>query len=53
MASFRLAFRTDDFQSAHSKHSMMGCICYENPGMGIYFISDPDGYWLEVLPPKK
>ena len=28
----------------------MGCICYENQAMGIYFISDPDGYWLEVLP---
>jgi hypothetical protein len=21
--------------------------------MGIYFITDPDGYWLEILPPKK
>jgi len=21
--------------------------------MGIYFIKDPDGYWLEVLPEKK
>lgn len=50
---FHLAFRTDDFDAAHNKHSEMGCICYENPGMGIYFINDPDGYWLEVLPPKK
>ena len=50
---FHLAFRTDDFEAAHKKHSEMGCICYENPGMGIYFINDPDGYWLEVLPPKK
>lgn len=50
---FHLAFRTDDFEQAHSKHEKMGCICYENPGMGIYFINDPDGYWLEVLPPKK
>ena len=30
----------------------MGCVCYDNPGMGIYFISDPDGYWLEILPKK-
>ena len=30
----------------------MGCICYENPKMGIYFISDPDGYWIEILPKK-
>lgn len=28
----------------------MGCICFENPGMGIYFIADPDGYWLEIVP---
>ena len=28
----------------------MDCICYENKEMGIYFINDPDGYWLEVVP---
>ncbi len=50
---FHLAFRTDDYDAAHKKHEQMGCICYENPAMGIYFISDPDGYWLEVLPPVK
>ena len=50
---FHLAFRTDDYEAAHKKHEQMGCICYENPAMGIYFISDPDGYWLEVLPPVK
>lgn len=49
---FHLAFQTDDFEAAHKKHSEMGCICYENPGMGIYFISDPDGYWLEVVPTR-
>jgi len=50
---FHLAFRTDDYDSAHAKHSEMGCICYENPKMGIYFITDPDGYWLEVIPTRK
>lgn len=47
-----LAFVTDDYEAAHKKHEEMGCICYENPGMGIYFISDPDGYWLEIIPAK-
>lgn len=47
---FHLAFRTDDFDAAHRKHEEMGCICFENPSMGIYFIADPDGYWLEVIP---
>lgn len=50
---FHLAFRTDDYEAAHAKHEAMGCICYENSQMGIYFIKDPDGYWLEVLPPIK
>ena len=47
---FHLAFRVDDYEAAHAKHEKMGCICYENPTMGIYFISDPDNYWLEILP---
>lgn len=47
---FHLAFKTDDFDAAYVKHKEMGCICYENPAMGIYFISDPDGYWLEIIP---
>lgn len=49
---FHLAFRADDFEAAHKRHEEMGCICFENPDMGIYFIQDPDGYWLEVLPPR-
>jgi lactoylglutathione lyase len=47
---FHLAFRTDDYQAAYQKHKEMGCICYENTAMGLYFISDPDGYWLEIVP---
>jgi len=50
---FHLAFRTDDFEAAHALHKEMGCICFENEAMGIYFISDPDGYWLEILPPSR
>ena len=47
-----LAFTTDNMEAAHQKHEKMGCICYENPQMGIYFINDPDGYWLEIVPEK-
>lgn len=50
---FHLAFRPDDFEAAHKKHREMGCICLENPQMGIYFIQDPDGYWLEIVSEKK
>lgn len=48
-----LAVLTDDFEAAYEHHKKMGCICYENKGMGIYFISDPDGYWTEILPERK
>ena len=47
---FHLAFKVDDFEAAHALHEEMGCICFENPDMGIYFIQDPDGYWLEIIP---
>ena len=47
---FHLAVTADDFDAAHKKHKEIGCICYENPAMGIYFINDPDGYWIEILP---
>ena len=47
---FHLAFYTDDYAAARAKHAEMGVICYENEEMGIYFVEDPDGYWIEVLP---
>jgi lactoylglutathione lyase len=47
---FHIAFVTDDFEAAHKHHAEMGCICFENTAMGLYFIEDPDGYWIEILP---
>lgn len=44
-----LALSADDFEAAHELHQKMGCICFENKTMGIYFISDPDGYWIEII----
>lgn len=49
---FHLAFGVADYEAAHKKHEEMGCICFENSRMGIYFIIDPDGYWLEIIPEK-
>lgn len=48
-----LAFTVDDYAAALARHKAMGVVCYENPAMGIYFIEDPDGYWLEILPEKR
>ena len=50
---FHLAFRVDDYDAAHKLHEEMDCICFENPEMGIYFIQDPDDYWLEIIPEKR
>jgi lactoylglutathione lyase len=50
---FHLAFKVDDFTAAHALHKKMGCICFENKAMGIYFINDPDDYWLEIIPQKR
>ncbi|MCB7319733.1 VOC family protein [Lacrimispora sp. 210928-DFI.3.58] len=50
---FHLAFHVDDYEGLHKHHEEMGCICYENPSMGIYFITDPDGYWIEIVPAKR
>ena len=49
---FHLALAVEDMEKAHALHEKLGCICYENPAMGIYFISDPDGYWIEIIPTK-
>jgi len=48
-----IAFVTDDYEAAYKLHKEMGCICYENKKMGIYFIEDPDGYWLEIIPARR
>ena len=47
-----LAFETADFEAAYDKHKKMDCVCFENKAMGVYFIEDPDGYWIEILPQK-
>lgn len=49
---FHLAFAVDNFEKAHALHKKNDCICFENKEMGIYFIADPDGYWVEIIPGK-
>ncbi len=47
-----ICFRADAYGEAHALHQAMGCICYENQAMGLYFIHDPDDYWLEITPKR-
>lgn len=49
---FHLAVVADNFDEAYKHHKEMNCICYENKPMGIYFIMDPDGYWIEIIPKR-
>ncbi|MEL7649550.1 MAG: VOC family protein [Sedimentibacter sp.] len=49
---FHLAVTVDDYQESFMKHEKMGCIEYVNESMGIYFITDPDGYWIEIVPKR-
>ena len=44
-----ICFAADDYEAAHALHEKMGCICFENTQMGLYFIEDPDGYWFEIV----
>ena len=49
-----LCFRVaQDYDQVREFHKEMECICFENTTMGLYFINDPDDYWMEILPMKK
>jgi lactoylglutathione lyase len=47
-----LAFFVDDMDEAYALHTGMSCVCFENKSMGLYFIVDPDGYWIEIMTPQ-
>lgn len=47
-----MCFAVDDYDAAHEKHREMGCICFENTAMGLYFIVDPDDHWIEIVRKK-
>lgn len=49
---FHLALETDNYEESFAKHQEMDCICFVNKEKGLYFISDPDGYWIEIVPKK-
>lgn len=41
-----------DYDEIRKYHKELGCVCYENTSIGLYFINDPDNYWIEILPVK-
>ena len=51
---YHLCLRVEgNYEEIHNYHKENGWVCYENTRMGLYFINDPDGYWIEILPLKK
>lgn len=49
---YHLAFVADNFDETYKKHKDAGIVIYENTDRGIYFLEDPDGYWIEILPER-
>jgi len=47
---FHFAFRTADMKAAHDLHESMGIISYDPETEPVYFIQDPDGYKIEIIP---
>lgn len=46
-----LCFRVEgNYNEVREYHRSQGYICFENTDMGLYFINDPDDYWIEILP---
>ena len=50
---FHLAMSVPDMEAARRLHEEMGAVCFVNEAMGIYFIEDPDGYWIEIVPDRR
>jgi lactoylglutathione lyase len=51
--SVHFALRTDDIDAARARHAEMECIDHEVPEFGVYYIKDPDGYLVEIMPVRK
>jgi lactoylglutathione lyase len=43
----------EQYKEIREYHRAMDAICYENHDMDLYFIADPDGYWLEIVPDRR
>ncbi len=49
---FHICYTTDDYDASLKHHQEMGVVEFINEEMGIYFILDPDGYWVEIVPAR-
>ncbi len=49
---FGFSIPKENYEEAFARHTQMGCVTFVNDALGIYFIEDPDGYWLEIVPER-
>ena len=50
---FHLCIRVEgNYDEIYEYHKENDWVCFVNEEMGLYFINDPDGYWIEILPVK-
>ena len=47
-----IALVTDDFEGSYQRHKAMGIVCIEELQKDIYYVEDPDGYEIAVVPAK-
>lgn len=46
-----IAFYVEDFQASYKLHKEMGIIVLDAAEkFGVYFITDPEGTWIEIMP---
>ena len=49
---YHLAFYVEEYDKLKKEHEEQGLITYDTTGKHYHFILDPDGYWLEFMPPR-
>lgn len=48
--AFHIAFSVENMDEAHALHEKMGVISRDPETEPVYFIQDPDGYEIEIIP---
>lgn len=52
-AAYHIAFAVRDVDAAKALHAAMGCISRDPETEPVYFIKDPDGYEIEIIPEEE
>ena len=50
--NIHINFVTDDFEASYQHHKTMGIVSIEDLQKDIYYVEDPDGYEIAIVPAK-